>query len=106
MPVVDTKPAEAALPFLKGFDGLQQLHATEIRPESVGHIDLGISGLPEQKIAQAHLAARPNEKIEFGQTACVEMPGDCFLIDAEMLDSAVARGFPQHGGEGVHQFSS
>src|SRR5262245_50197285 len=45
-----------AFPLLKGEDGLVELPSAEVRPERVGHVDLCISNLPQQEIADAQLA--------------------------------------------------
>src|SRR6185369_1154894 len=73
--------AESPLAALKMRDGVQELALPEIRPERVGHVDLGVSDLPQQEIADAHLPARPDEQIGIGDPRRSEMGRDELLID-------------------------
>src|SRR5690348_601798 len=50
--------AVAALALLIFRNALEKVKAAKIRPESCGHIDLGIGQLPEEEIAEPHLARR------------------------------------------------
>ena len=45
-------PAVPALALLEIRDGLEQVPAAEVRPEDVGHPDLGVGDLPEQEVAR------------------------------------------------------
>ena len=65
-------PAVAPLALLVGQHGLEQVAAAEVRPQSVGDVDLGIGDLPQQVVADAHLAARPNHQVGVGLAAGVE----------------------------------
>src|SRR5580700_4023395 len=42
---------------------LEQMHPAEFRPQRRSHIDLRISQLPQQKVAQPHLAAGTNHQV-------------------------------------------
>lgn len=52
--------AKPPVPLLIIKYGLQQMHSTEIRPESFGYVNFGIRDLPEKKIRDAQLAAGAN----------------------------------------------
>src|SRR6187455_49763 len=49
-------PAVAPLPSLVGEDGFEQVAPAEVRPERLGHPDLGVGDLPEQEVAHPQLA--------------------------------------------------
>src|SRR5436309_7832993 len=74
-------PAVAAIPLLVGDYGLEQVAPAEIGPQRVGHPDLGIRDLPEQEIADAHFAARPDQQIRIGLARRVEKPGEPPLVE-------------------------
>src|SRR5205085_7254392 len=50
--------AVAAVSLLIRHDGFEQMTLAEIRPQRVRHPDLGVGDLPQQEVADAHLAAR------------------------------------------------
>ncbi len=89
IPVV--QPAVAPLPLLILGNRLQQMHATEIRPQSRRHINLGIGQLPKQKVAQPHLARSAHHQIGIGQVPRIKMLADHFFVNVQMLDAAVLR---------------
>src|SRR5882724_13705226 len=66
--------AVAALALLKLEQGLKQSRSIEIRPERFGNEDFSIGDLPEQKIADAHLAAGTDQQIGIGQAIRIQMP--------------------------------
>lgn len=49
--------AEAALTLLKRKNSFFEFFGTEVRPESVGKIELGIGHLPKKKIGKTEFAA-------------------------------------------------
>src|SRR5689334_17011592 len=49
--------AVPALALLIGDDGLEQIPPAEVGPEPLGDPDLGVRDLPQQEVADAHLAA-------------------------------------------------
>lgn len=55
--------AETPLASTVLFDRLQQLLAREVRPEGFSKVKFRISHLPEQKIADAHLATGPDQQV-------------------------------------------
>src|SRR5687768_16870482 len=56
----------AAVALLIREDRFQQMAAAEIRPQRVGHPDLRVCDLPQQKIADTHFAARADQQIGIG----------------------------------------
>ena len=54
--------AVAPLALLEVDDGLEQVAGAEVRPQRVGHPDLGVGDLPEQEVADPHLAAGPDRR--------------------------------------------
>src|SRR2546423_523375 len=62
----DRRRLDAAVPavaLLVGDDGFEQMAAAEVGPQRLGDPDFGVRNLPQQEIADAHLAARPNQQI-------------------------------------------
>src|SRR5713101_8408489 len=83
------QPAVAPLALLEFLDGLQQVNAAEVRPVGLSDVDLGVSRLPKQEVAQAHLAAGADDQIEFGEVAGVEMPVNGLFVDAQVFEPTV-----------------
>src|SRR5437660_12512869 len=54
--------------------------AAEVGPQRLGDPDLGIRDLPEQEIADAHLAARTDQQIGIGLAAGVEEGAESLLV--------------------------
>src|SRR5208337_1126135 len=90
--VADQSP-EAALALLERFYGLQQLGAAKVGPEGLGDVDLGVGDLPQQEIAQPHLAAGANDQVELGQAVRIEMVCDALLVHLQMFQAAISRCF-------------
>ena len=64
--------AVAALALLVVEDRLEQVPAAEVGPQRVGDPDLGVGDLPEQEVADAHLAAGADQQIGIGLAGRVE----------------------------------
>ena len=59
----------AAVICIIGVGGLGvKLAAPEIRPESFGDVQFRVSNLPQEEVADAHLARRTNQQIGVGRT--------------------------------------
>src|ERR1700722_3941979 len=56
--------AEAALPARELSEGVRESCGIEIRPQAVNEVQLRIGALPQQKVAQAALAAAADEQID------------------------------------------
>src|ERR1700722_18522317 len=56
--------AEAALPARQLSEGVRESCGIEIRPQAVNEVQLRIGALPQQKVAQAALAAAADEQID------------------------------------------
>src|SRR5262249_26931379 len=54
------RATEAAMALLEEGQRLEELALAEVRPHGVGHVELGVGELPEEEVADAHLAARPD----------------------------------------------
>src|SRR3990172_2501308 len=73
--------AEPALPFLEVENRLQEILLSEIRPERLREVKLGVGGLPEQEVADPFLAGRPDEKVWVREAGGVEGPRDRRFVD-------------------------
>src|SRR5882757_917097 len=74
--------ANTAIPpftFLKFHERFQQPRPIEIRPQCLGHENLGVSNLPQQKIADPHLAASTNQQVRIRQSVGIEPSRKIFL---------------------------
>src|SRR3989440_585936 len=67
--------AESPDSTVEGVDRLGEIGFTEVGPECGGAVELGVGCLPEQGVAQPHLAGRPDDQVGIGQVAGVEMAG-------------------------------
>src|SRR6266849_1343466 len=103
VPVVQSTVAPLALLVL--CNAFEQLQAAEIRPQRWRDINLGISQLPQQKIAQPHLAAGAYHQIRVRQGPRVKMAADRLFVNVQMLNAPVLRRSVNHGTECVTQFS-
>src|SRR5829696_8602449 len=65
----------------EGFNGAQELLRREVRPQSIGHVKLGVGYLPEQEVGDAQLAAGPDYEIHLGYLGRVEVAGEGSLVD-------------------------
>jgi len=54
-------------------------------------MDLGVRQLPEQEIAQPHLAAGAHHQVRIGQVLRIQVAADRFLIHMQVIDPAIAR---------------
>src|SRR5438309_3671364 len=59
-------------PLVRG-DGLVEVSIGEIGPERLGAVELGVRRLPEQEIAESHLAGGADHQVRIGQAAGVEV---------------------------------
>ena len=71
----------ATLPFLVVKNGFKEMPLPKIRPQRFCYPYLRIGNLPEEKIGNTELAARPNEQIGVRKPSCIEMLGEKGLID-------------------------
>src|SRR6202034_2167543 len=98
--------AVAALSLLIFRNAFEQVHTAEIRPKRRSHINLGVRELPQQKIAQPHLARGSYHQVRIGKIPRIEVPGHHMLIDLEVIKAAVPRRRVHDGAERVHQFAA
>src|SRR5690349_17919545 len=68
--------AETALALTVGIEGRQEIVFAEIGPEDRGGVIFRVSRLPDEVIAEPHLARRADDEIGVGQVAGVERAGD------------------------------
>ena len=68
--------AETAVTRLEISQGTQEIHTSEVGPQRLGHIELAVGALPEQKTAQALLSRGSDQKVRVGLTACIEVLGN------------------------------
>src|SRR5437762_7172602 len=55
--------AISAFPLLVGDDGFVKMPLFKVRPQGLGHPNLGISDLPQEKITDSQFAAGSNQQI-------------------------------------------
>jgi len=63
--------------------------APEVGPQRFGKVDFRVRDLPEQEIADAHLAARANQQVRIGQTARIQVLLNLWFIDILRLQFAL-----------------
>ena len=90
--VILAEAAVAAFPLLEFRNAFQQLQASEVGPQCLRHVDLGVGELPEQEVAEPHLAAGANHQVRIGQMACLEVPRNGFFIHVQVTQPAIASG--------------
>src|SRR5262245_5201001 len=73
-------PAVAAVTLLIREDRFQKVLLAEVRPQRVGDPDLGIRDLTQQEVADAHLAARPDQEIRIRLTGGVEKVPEVLFV--------------------------
>src|SRR5262249_48167672 len=73
--------AVTAFAAMKIADCLLKIGTAEIRPQGIDEDEFGISRLPEQEIADALLAAGPDEEVGIGSTGGEQRPRQPLLID-------------------------
>src|ERR1019366_8343138 len=101
---IDTGAAEtaiAAVALLIFQYGLQQVGTREIRPQGTGHVEFGVSDLPEQEVTDGHLAGSTDQQIGIGAGGGIEAGGDQLLIDLQSLNAAVEAGHIEDAIDGV-----
>src|SRR5215208_4024394 len=64
----------------EGFYGPQELLRRKVRPQCVGHVELGVGYLPEQEVGDAQLAAGPDHEVHLGDLGGVEVAGEGRLV--------------------------
>ena len=70
-----------SISFLIGENSLEQMAAAKIGPQSVGDPNLGVCNLPQQEVADAHLAARADEQIGIGLPRRVKELREFFFVE-------------------------
>src|SRR5207249_5000116 len=68
--------AEAALALLEEGERLEVVALAEVGPQGVGHVHLGVRELPEEEVAEAHLAAGADQEIGIRDAARAEVLGE------------------------------
>src|SRR5207253_1978791 len=87
----DVDPTVPPLALLIRKDRLEQVAAAEVGPERLGDVDLGVGDLPEQVVADAHLAARPNQQIWIRLPRGVEEARELLLVEIVRADARLNR---------------
>src|SRR4051794_18421847 len=73
--------AVAAIAFLVGDHRFEQIATAEVWPQRFGDPDLGVSDLPEEKVADPHLAAGPDQQIGIRLARGVEEIAEAALVE-------------------------
>src|SRR6185295_8686131 len=98
--------AVAPIALLVGHHRLEQIAAAEVGPQRFGHPDLRIRDLPQQEVADAHLAARADEQIRIRLPRGVEQLPEAALVQVVGGDAhrdRAARGVHDLGAAAVVQ---
>src|SRR5262245_29870808 len=75
-------PPEAALALLVRDDRPVETGGVKIGPQGVGEVELGIGQLPQHEVADALLAAGPDEQIRLGSVVERQVRGEVALAEA------------------------
>src|SRR5262249_53133222 len=94
------RATETTLALLEEVERLEVLPLAEVRPERVGDVDLGVGELPEEEVAESHLAARPDEEIGIGNAGGGKVPGHGAGGDPVGLQLSAAD-LPRNGARGA-----
>src|SRR5271155_4798241 len=94
------EPAVPPLALLKIYQRFQQPHARKVRPQSLGHVNLRVGNLPQQKIADAHFAAGADQQIGIRQPGRIKMIGNVLFVGAK-CGQPVRAHVIEHGVERV-----
>ncbi len=62
--------------------------------------------MPQQEIANAHLAGGANQQVGIRQIGCVQPGGDGFFVDAEIPEPSFQTRVLDYGVDRVHQFGA
>ena len=92
------------LAFLICENGLEQVPLAEVGPQRVGDPDLRVRDLPEQEVADPHLAARPDQQVGIGLARGIEKISEALLVQLVGADARrhdAARGFHDFGAAAV-----
>src|SRR6185295_4388318 len=54
---------------------------SEVRPEHIAHVQLGVGRLPDEEVREALLAAGPDHEVRVRQAGRVQRAGDGRLVD-------------------------
>ena len=60
-------------------ESLSEFFGAEVRPQNVGKIKFRIGALPQKEIGKPHLAARPYNEVDIGQSSGVKPGGNIFF---------------------------
>src|SRR5260221_60988 len=95
-----------ALALLVREDRFEQVVAAEVGPERLGHPDFRVRDLPEQEVADAHFAARPDQQIGIRLACRVEIIAELALVEflgADAVRDRAARRIDDLGAPAVVQ---
>src|SRR5438093_11323523 len=81
--------AETSAPVLEVMNRLVEVLSAKVRPQGVGDPELGVCGLPEEKIRDAELAAGADQEVRVGQSVRVEAMPEELLVDLAERDPAL-----------------
>src|SRR5439155_4943331 len=83
--------AVSAIALLVSDHGFEQVTAAEIGPQRFGDPDLRVGNLPQQEVADAHLAARPDQQVGIGLAGGVEKIAEPPLVELVGRDAGRQR---------------
>src|SRR5262245_8383359 len=83
---------EAAFALLVVLERAEQLRLAEVRPQGLGHVQLGVGDLPQEEVGDAHFAAGADEQVGIRKAGGAEVRGERRLVDRLRVEPAVARG--------------
>src|SRR5262249_57969280 len=80
------RASEAPLPLLEECQRLEVLALAEVGPQRLRDVHLGVGELPEEEVADAHLAAGADQQVGVGHTLGARMLRDGLLRDLTCLE--------------------
>src|ERR1700716_210376 len=83
------RPESAHAPLVGG-ERLVEVRAAEIGPERLGAVELRVGRLPEQEVAEPHLAGGADNQVRVGQPAGVEVTREVGFVELREV-RAIAR---------------
>src|SRR5207245_10193542 len=105
--------AISAFPLLVGDDGFVKMPLFKVRPQGLGHPNLGISDLPQEKITDSQFAAGSTQQIGIRLAGSIKMHSEMLFGDAAVIVcglSAIAQetinGIDHFGGTAILQQTS
>src|SRR5437879_1859671 len=77
-------PKTAHAPLVRA-QRLVEVGSAEIRPQRLRTVKLGVGRLPEQEVAESHLAGRPDDQVRIGEPASVQVTRQAAFVELRQV---------------------